>query len=193
MEPKNDINNHPEERSELLDSISKAPVYQVPEGYFEHLPEALTAAVTGAGELPSWLEGPLSPQAKVPPGYFDNFPQKMLEAARRSEAPKGKLVPLVRSFRYAAAAAIVVFMFLGLWKFQQAYNTAVPLYASFEKIPDDELVEYVDLQPVAGNGDLAYTNSGGITFSEEDIMAMLEDYSSQELEEFLRVEAPVTL
>lgn len=191
MEPTKNIQNHPEERSELLDKLSKAPVYQVPEGYFEHLPDSLTAAVSGEQELPSWLEGPLLPEAKVPPGYFENFPDKMLRAAKKADAPKGKLLPLFRPLRYVVAAAIVGLMVFGIWNFQVAYNTDVPLLAAFEKIPDDELANYVDLNPGVFNGDLAANSDD--SFTEDDIMAMLEDYSSQELEEYLNIQAPVTL
>lgn len=193
MEQKKDILDELETLSPLLNSISREPVFRVPEGYFTDLPESLAAAMTDKAELPVWLEEPLPPAGKVPARYFEQLPGKMLETVR-NQSQQAPVISIFRRFRYVAAAMLAGLFALGVWRFQALYeksdsiaSTEKELSTIFKQVSDEELTKYINLHPgTAPSGDNLMATAGPNAMNEDDVRAMLEDYSEEELENFLQ-------
>lgn len=99
MKKANDISKELLEISELLGKMTRVNfVYEVPEGYFENLPEHIMNRLMGiqsalqVGDELKVLSTLLSQSEKInpyktPEGYFFQFPAEMMQILRSSSAP----------------------------------------------------------------------------------------------------------
>jgi len=123
----------------------------------------------------------------VPDGYFEALNTKMQHAADALASPDmpQKVIPINRKKKasawisYVAAACIAIG--IGTYTFFQM-NTVNTFESSIKKIPDSDIVSYLEYYNESGDGAILETQFDGILqlneqhFSEEEIEAYL-DYS----------------
>lgn len=169
--------------SQLVADIPRVPTYRVPEGYFDELPTTM-AAIVGPEEAPLWEKGPSMPQ-QVPAGYFEQLPPTLLARVKQEEQQPGKVVQLFpKRLRWLAAACIVAVMGIAVWRFigNEEITGAAPAVA-FSQVSDEELSKYAEaLTPT----DPTTKDAEPTGISDQDIQAMLTDYSTEELEKYVK-------
>jgi hypothetical protein len=124
-----------------MSTPSKHHGFRVPEGYFKRFPERLSDRL-GEGEQ---LNLPADSGFTVPENYFETFPDRLNERLQRKETPVRPLWPALRLPLAAAAAAVLLLIFLRPWA---QGNTPAP---RFEDLAGETLEAYLD------SGDLDLT------------------------------------
>ena len=169
--------------STLVAEIPRVRTYRVPEAYFDELPTTM-AAIVGPEEVPLWEKGPSMPQ-QVPAGYFEQLPQTLLARVKQEEQQTGKVVKLFpKRLRWLAAASIVAVMGIAVWRFVgNEENTGAAPAVAFSQVSDEELSKYAEaLTPT----DPTTKEAEPMGISDQDIQAMLTDYSTEELEKYVK-------
>ncbi len=148
--------------------------FQTPEGYFENLAEQ-TAALTKIGNI---SEITADRGFSVPEGYFSNLQQAInsqtVHAEKKEEKSIRKLI--LSGVRYAAAACIAVAAGTILF-FNIKSNT---LESKLSGIPEDEIVNYLQVHSDTGDTPVIMDNLGASTASYKGT-----DLSDQEIEQYL--------
>ncbi|HRN79945.1 MAG TPA: hypothetical protein PKY29_08110 [Ferruginibacter sp.] len=195
--------NTRQELSELapgLLPVPDAPLYEVPEGYFDTFPLSLLKQTTGHS---SGIQG-------VPAGYFDQFADTVLQKVKAgtsmgaypAETPVMAPVHTIGSprfsmMRYALAAACTGLLGLGVFQWIQSasVHSVENNYLSANQIISENRYEEV-LQSISGEEIIAYLESSGFDVNaalvaeaamEEDLPAP-EDYwlDDNTLDQFLQ-------
>src|SRR5687768_12569424 len=183
--------------SPLLSKLEKSGPFSVPEGYFQETPSNVVAGVKALDFVHSELEivspGLLALKDRqvftVPDGYFPALPAQILQKVK----PAGKVIAgnfRRQVTRFAAAAAIIGLMAIGLLMFNRksetnlASNTlATELDSSLKNISDAAIINYIENNDVAipepANGSVA-------NMQQEDLKEMLADVSDRDLETYLQ-------
>jgi hypothetical protein len=188
--------------SPLLNSISKKPPYEVNEDYFQDFSTNVLAGANAIDfvnneleNLPTFLEDiKHKPTYSLPEGYFETLPdaifkelaieQKIVPA--RAKVVKGDFSS--NTFRYAAAAAIIGFVFIAGWLFfgNRSTTTAGGNIAAIEKevkaVSDSDLDNFVEKNTLGGSLAL-YTDSTQL--ADEDVRYMLADIPDADLQQYL--------
>lgn len=189
--------------SPLLSGISKKTPYEVNEEYFKDFSNNVLAGANAIDfvnneleNLPTFLEEIRSRQTyTLPNDYFETLPGaifKQLKIEQKVISEPAKVVKgnFSRNIsRYAAAAAIIGFMFIASWLFwgnKPAVETGGTGIASIEKqvkaASDSELNNFVEKNTLGGSLAL-FTDS--TQMADDDVQYMLADVSDAELQQYL--------
>ena len=183
--------------SPLLSSLEKNGPFTVPKDYFQETPANVVAGVKALDFVHSELEI-ISPELlalkdrkvfTVPNGYFESLPAQILLQVK----PAGKVVTgnfRRQAVRFAAAAAIIGVMAIGLLMFNRksetnlASNTvSTELDSSLKHLSDAAIINYIQNNDVAipepANGSVA-------NMQKADLKEMLADVSDRDLETYLK-------
>lgn len=148
--------------------------FQTPEGYFENLAEQ-TASLTKIGNM---SEITADSGFGVPEGYFSHLQQainsKTVHAEIKEEKGIRKLI--LPGVRYAAAACIVIAAATILF-FNIKTNS---IESKLSGIPEDEIVNYLQVHSDTGDTPVIMDNLGASTASYKGT-----DLSDQEIEQYL--------
>ena len=191
MKGKSDIKIELETISPLVADIPNAPVFTVPEGYFDQFPANLMLKIKDLeAEDPIAELKEISPllaglsramPMEVPDGYFEQL-----------ELPLEKnLTPVVslrrsRFSSYAIAASIVAILGVGALLFNQVNHKDMPvnsenISAELPKISTGEMDEFLRSFP-----DPTATDPISASIAPLDIEDMMSDVDEQGLQEFLK-------
>lgn len=177
MATDNDILNELNELGSTLVRAPKRMPYNVPEGYFDALPDAMySMANTQAQDTKT---NPYS----VPGGYFDTLPQQVLQKAKQGavtapEKTKGTNI-WMKNIRWAAAA---IFIFaVGLGSYRVLTPQTLSIQQQLDQVPESVLAAYVadnvddfDTELITGN--IQTTTTGINSVDNEDIEDYLEGW-----------------
>ncbi|MDI3318535.1 hypothetical protein [Pinibacter soli] len=187
--------------SPLLNSIPKKTPYEINEDYFKDFSNNVLAGANAIDfvnseleNLPTFLEDLKHKQTyTVPGGYFETLPgaifkELMIEkttAPTQAKVIKGNFSNNIS--KYAAAAAIIGFVFIAGWLFWG--NKPTPTnggIAAIEKevkaISDSDLNNFVEKNTLSGSLAL-YTDSTQL--ADDDVKYMLADIPDAELQQYL--------
>ena len=189
--------------SPLLSSIDKKTPFTAPEGYFTELADNLVSGVKAVDFVKEELEAPILKDLQhrqvytVPAGYFESFPSLLMQKIQAGKtAQVVKMWPLRRVLQYAAAAAIVGMVLLGVVFFNAQQQPDSMLGAALpadsiatqhiSKLPDEAIIEYVEHEGMLmADNTLMVTSAAEI--DEEDMREMLNDISIDELNHYVEV------
>jgi hypothetical protein len=165
--------------------------FTVPEGYFNTLPEQVMhhiKAAEAAGmpvqeELaalsPLLADIPRQQPRQVPQGYFAALPNQVMAAIAAQEKAPAKVISITASRRrympWAAAACIAGCLAIGaLFLFRGgAVRSTNSLDAQLAAIPDQEIVDYLQMHSDAFDNDAIFSN-----VSSEDVVDELPKIST---------------
>ncbi|HXH98967.1 MAG TPA: hypothetical protein VNI52_01775 [Sphingobacteriaceae bacterium] len=159
-----------------LESFCKDPGFNLPEGYFNQLPDFIEAKIA-VEELKEELS---TEGFKVPHGYFDTLSQKIGE--RTTTRDKTRIQTLIPMWmNYAAAACITVI--IGVFMFFNMNQDNIS--SRLAQLPDQEIESYLnlytdqtDIQVIEKNTDTREAFSGVTnTISEKDLEEYIETTS----------------
>jgi hypothetical protein len=165
--------------------------FEVPEGYFTELPDAVLNRINGheREELPV----PLSRENAfdTPAGYFENLPLRILNKINE-ENKKTPVVRLPRSRRkwpnWAAAAAIAAFVAAGgmLWlippRLQNNPQASISFNQQLASLSNQAIEQYLSTQINSSNMNEVYKN-----LSDQDLQdALTSGLSTSAIKEYLQ-------
>ena len=183
--------------SPLLSRLEKNGPFTVPKDYFQETPANVVAGVKALDFVHSELEI-ISPELlalkdskvfTVPDGYFESLPAQILLKVK----PAGKVVTgdfRRQVARFAAAAAIIGVMAIGLLMFNRkdetdfaASSVSTELDSSLKHLSDAAIINYIQ------NNDIAIpepANGSVANMQQTDLKEMLADVSDRDLETYLK-------
>ncbi|MDH7463765.1 hypothetical protein QEG73_20865 [Chitinophagaceae bacterium 26-R-25] len=187
--------------SPLLSGISRTTPYEVNEGYFNDLSSNVLAGANAIDfvnneleNLPSFLEDIKHKQTySAPEGYFEALPGKILKELEIEQAAAPSQAMVVKGnfsnniFKYAAAAAIIGFVFIAGWLFWGNKPTTngggiAAIETEVKAISDSDLNNFVEKNTLGGSLAL-YTDSTQL--ADDDVKYMLADVSDADLQQYL--------
>lgn len=140
MASERDILKELEGMNSTLSAKDRDMPFEVPQGYFDSLPEQVLRRASEQVSLP----GTAMPHI-VHESYFDNLPGQLLEIIKKQDAkpaPVTKRISLWKNVRWAAAAILILAIGIGSYK---VFN---PQPASIEQqlqtISDEAIMSYVE-------------------------------------------------
>ncbi len=154
--------------NDLGNDKMKQNIFEVPEGYFEHLHDKIMSKVDSNTKTSPLDSDHLKENVfTVPEGYFESLPHAIAE--RVNPNPETKVIPLFqRSWvRYAAAAVILLTVFvLGI---KSDDGTVTP------ELSDEAIIAYLVDEEISGLDIFASVDDG---------MTVLQDFIDDELGSF---------
>ncbi len=189
--------------SPLLSSIDKKNPFTAPEGYFSELADNLVSGVKAIDFVKEELEAPILSDLKnrqvytVPSGYFESFPSLLMQKIQSGKTGQVvKMRPVRRVLQYAAAAAIVAMVVLGVVFFSGKQQPAPALSASLpadsiatqniSKLSDEAILDYVENEGML-MADNNIMITGAAEIDGEDMREMLSDISYEELNRYVEI------
>jgi hypothetical protein len=166
----------------LLAKISRRNVFELPKGYFDgnNFSAGILQTVAENKESLSFPnELKLRMPYDVPEGYFDSLPDKILQKTGN----KTKAIPLriflIRSWKYAAAALIVILIALSVTlHIRQQHHTFAYQLA---QLPANDIEQYLENQTDVLNRDVIYNNID----STAKINIVDNDISTADIQQYL--------
>ncbi len=140
MASENDILKEPEDMNSPLSAIGKNMPFEVPQGYFDSLPEQVLHRACEKVSLP----GTAMPHI-VHDSYFDNLPEQLLEVIKKQDnmpAPVAKRISLWKNVRWAAAAILILAIGIGSYKIFNPQPASVE--QQLQTISDEAIMSYVE-------------------------------------------------
>lgn len=188
--------------SPLLSGISRNTPYEVNQEYFNDFSTNVLAGANAIDfvnseleNLPGFLEDIKHKQTyTIPKGYFEALPDAIFKELKIEQATAPTQAKVIKGnfsnkiFRYAAAAAIIGFMFIAGWLFWGGKQVAPNggNIASIEKevkaVSDSDLNNFVEKNTLGGSLAL-YTDSTQL--ADDDVRYMLADVSDADLQQYL--------
>lgn len=164
--------------------------FTVPEGYFNNLPHQVMQGIKAAeaagmpvqeelAALSPLLAGIPRQPRQAPQGYFAALPNQVMAAIAAQEKAPAKVISITASRRrympWAAAACIAGCLAIGaLFLFRGgAVRSTNSLDAQLAAIPDQEIVDYLQMHSDAFDNDAIFTN-----VSSEDVVEELPKIST---------------
>jgi hypothetical protein len=203
MNRRKEISDELTHAAPTLAGIDNQHPYRVPAGYFETLPQIILLRIKSentaspAEELQA-ISPLLSSIGKkmpynTPDGYFESLIPG-IEVARPVTKEPARVVRMFqpkRTFRMAAAAAMVGVIGIAAWFFMKDPSTSYAVTSDIEvqkelktkvgELSENELANFVE-----GNNILSGLYSNTVQdMNEEDVKLMLADIPDQELEKYL--------
>ena len=189
--------------SPLLSSIDKKIPFTAPEGYFNELADNLVSGVKAIDFVKEELEAPVLSDLKnrpvytVPSGYFESFPSLLMKKLQSGKtAPVVKMRPVRKILQYAAAAAIVAMVVLGVVFFNDRQQPAPSLSAvvpadsiatqNISKVSDEAILDYVEYEGML-MADNNLITAAAAEIDEEDMKEVLNDVSYEELNRYVEM------
>ncbi|MBV4357943.1 hypothetical protein [Pinibacter aurantiacus] len=188
--------------SPLLSGISRTTPYEVSQDYFNDLSTNVLAGANAIDfvnneleNLPSFLEDLKHKQTySTPEGYFEALPGAIFKELKIEQVATQQEAKVVKGnfsnniFKYAAAAAIIGFVFIAGWLFlgnkQVAPgNTGIAaIETEVKAVSDSDLNNFVEKNTLGGSLAL-YTDSTQL--ADDDVKYMLADVSDADLQQYL--------
>lgn len=141
MNREQDILKELQELNSPLADISRAMPYEMPQGYFQQLPEKVYAEATRPGNGQE-LTGRAMPY-DVPEDYFDKLPDNILAAAKAETAPPKRTSRSIwLNLRWAAAAVLILGLGIGTFKTMSPGRPGIE--EQLNAIPDEAIFAYVN-------------------------------------------------
>lgn len=167
----NDILQELKEMNSPLAELPERMPFNLPEGYFEQLPDVVNEA----------KERELSKAMPhtTPVGYFDRLPQQVIAAAISKPTQQRKTVQFA-PIRWMAAAILVITITIG------GYNFLQPNTPSFEEqlsnIPETDLLAYVQYNIDEFGPEVLEANITDVSISTDKIEeSNLQEYIENEV------------